>query len=251
MARTKSLSVEENAHVVDALRRIVAGFPSQAEAAAALGMTQQSISRGIGAGPVGVDMALAVARHLGVGFEALIGGSEAKSGSNGAGERVARRRGPRPSIVSPARRDTLGERVQHAICVRGMSLNALNRAMGKGSGFASRFLGEERRPRADTLAKLAAALNVSTDWLATGEGRGPEAPADALAPTVRQVHEPLVPAQQDDEAHSLNHVLQRMIKAAEERGAETARRAGLRNATDAELLDELQRRLSERNQEAR
>jgi plasmid maintenance system antidote protein VapI len=73
MPRIKSLSAEENERVVEALRRVVASFPSQAEAGAALGVTQQSVSRGIGAGPVGVDMALAVARYIGVSFETLMG----------------------------------------------------------------------------------------------------------------------------------------------------------------------------------
>ena len=65
---------------------------------------------------------------------------------------------------------TVGQRVRLARTARGYGVNELDRLLGSKQGYVSRLEGSEREPRADTLRKLAQALGVSVEWLATGEG---------------------------------------------------------------------------------
>lgn len=85
---------------------------------------------------------------------------------------------------------TLGERVRLAREARGLTQAELARAAGLGavSGVASvsryergaertRGSGAAIAPTAAVLARLAAALGVSVEWLLLGTGRGPRAHA--------------------------------------------------------------------------
>ncbi len=65
---------------------------------------------------------------------------------------------------------TVGQRVRLARSARGRGVNELDRLIGSKQGYVSRLESSEREPRADTLRKLAQALQVSLEWLATGEG---------------------------------------------------------------------------------
>lgn len=58
--------------------------------------------------------------------------------------------------------------------VRGFQTNELERQAGLASGEASRLAnGERKRPGVETLRKVARTLGVSFEWLAFGEGSGP------------------------------------------------------------------------------
>lgn len=65
---------------------------------------------------------------------------------------------------------TVGQRVRVARMARGCGVNELDRLIGSKQGYVSRLESSDREPRADTLRKLAQALGVSVEWLATGEG---------------------------------------------------------------------------------
>lgn len=66
-------------------------------------------------------------------------------------------------------KDSVAERIYLAL--NGRSLNWLQKEAGFGAGYASRLAGGQRpNPRPVTLKKLATALGVSYEWLATGEG---------------------------------------------------------------------------------
>lgn len=65
---------------------------------------------------------------------------------------------------------TVGQRVRLARTARGRGVNELDRLLGSKQGYVSRLESSDREPRADTLRKLAQALGVSLEWLATGEG---------------------------------------------------------------------------------
>ncbi len=72
MSRGKLLSNAEAERVREALRQVVAKFHNQGDAAAELGMSQQSVSHVIGGGTPGFNTARAVSKYLGVSFESLI-----------------------------------------------------------------------------------------------------------------------------------------------------------------------------------
>ncbi|HEU4410181.1 MAG TPA: helix-turn-helix transcriptional regulator, partial [Polyangiaceae bacterium] len=81
---------------------------------------------------------------------------------------------------------TVGQRVRLARTARGRGVNELDRLIGSKQGYVSRLESSDREPRADTLRKLAQALGVSLEWLATGEGTmaGGGATAPVPAPTL-------------------------------------------------------------------
>lgn len=69
--------------------------------------------------------------------------------------------------------EILKERLKEALGKAGLSAQAASRAAGLGDGFARDILnGTSKSPRAEGLAKLAAALGVSAAWL-TGEDAQP------------------------------------------------------------------------------
>jgi transcriptional regulator with XRE-family HTH domain len=61
-------------------------------------------------------------------------------------------------------------------CVR-LSQTALADALGIEQTVVSRYERGAVVPHVDTAIRIAAALQVSTDWLLTGEGRGPASEA--------------------------------------------------------------------------
>lgn len=63
--------------------------------------------------------------------------------------------------------------------VRDIGFGELDRALGYSEGYTSRLVSTRRRPRADTLLKLADALQVDLAWLTTG--KGPMSSTDAPA----------------------------------------------------------------------
>lgn len=124
---------------------------------------------------VAVDTVGRLAAALGVTIEWLAAGEgegPAPSADGAPYGPLVTRRGGR-MVGPPARLSTLGERVQYAVFVRGMSFNTLAKAMGKGAGYVSRLLSEERQPRTGSLVQLANALGVSTEWLLHGTGDPP------------------------------------------------------------------------------
>ena len=64
---------------------------------------------------------------------------------------------------------TLEERIEEQIKRRGWTQGQLAARSGVKQGHISLILSGARRPRWDILAALARALDVSLDWLATGE----------------------------------------------------------------------------------
>ena len=62
---------------------------------------------------------------------------------------------------------TLGERARRARLVRGLGVNAVDRALGKGpnSGFTSRLEADDRAPSWQNVRDLAICLNVPIGWL--------------------------------------------------------------------------------------
>jgi transcriptional regulator with XRE-family HTH domain len=77
---------------------------------------------------------------------------------------------------------TVGQRVRLARTARGYGVNELDRLIGVPQGYVSRLEGSDREPRADSLRKLAQALGVGVEWLATGEGEMGVAGAAQPAP---------------------------------------------------------------------
>lgn len=71
--------------------------------------------------------------------------------------------------------ETVGQRALYAMRLRGIGHNELDGMIGSKKGYASRLINEPRKPRTDTLSKLAKALDVNYEWLATGEGEAPKA----------------------------------------------------------------------------
>ena len=88
---------------------------------------------------------------------------------------------------------TLGERVKAAREAKGLQVNELDRLAKVSKGSTSRVEADQRkRVSADIIAKYAAALGVSHEWLATGSGpRQPASPdvipAGTNLPTLRSV----------------------------------------------------------------
>jgi len=69
-------------------------------------------------------------------------------------------------------------RLIEALAAKACSQNKLEQGAGLSRGHANRLVhGKGARIAPDTLAKIAKFLGVSYEWLATGEGQGPEAPA--------------------------------------------------------------------------
>ena len=76
--------------------------------------------------------------------------------------------------VLPAMEDTLGGRLAHARDDAGMSLEKLARAVNMHPATINYWEADRAAPSAESLEALAKALNVSTLWLKTGFGNGPD-----------------------------------------------------------------------------
>ncbi len=64
---------------------------------------------------------------------------------------------------------TLGQRLKHAMAVRGIKNNELDRLMGK-KGYVSRLANDQRpNASAETVSRAAQALGVRVEWLMRGE----------------------------------------------------------------------------------
>ena len=78
---------------------------------------------------------------------------------------------------------TFGDRLKEARQKRGLSTKQLAETCGiTAGGLAHHEAGRRDYPNAETLGKLAAALDVSIDWLVTGETSDRGAPA-SMPPT--------------------------------------------------------------------
>ncbi len=73
---------------------------------------------------------------------------------------------------------TFGDRLAGAREEAGMTQAELARRLGVRLKTVQAWEEDLSEPRANRLAMLAGLLNVSLSWLLTGEGAGPEAPAD-------------------------------------------------------------------------
>lgn len=66
---------------------------------------------------------------------------------------------------------TLGERLTHAMALRGLKKNELDRKIGQGSGYTTRLARNlKKRPDPDILRRVADELKVSFEWLVFGRG---------------------------------------------------------------------------------
>jgi transcriptional regulator with XRE-family HTH domain len=82
----------------------------------------------------------------------------------------------RPAEVEPPNElDTIGKRVRFLMHIRGTSLSELDQLLGKGRGYASRLVTDEREPRMETLGAIAKAMRAPVSWF-TGEQRAPALP---------------------------------------------------------------------------
>lgn len=64
--------------------------------------------------------------------------------------------------------NTPGERIRHARELKGWSRNRLDAEAGLSQGVTSRLERNERAGMGDTIAKMAAALGVRSDWILSG-----------------------------------------------------------------------------------
>ena len=75
---------------------------------------------------------------------------------------------------------TFGDRLAAARERAGLTQAELSRRLGVRATSLRAWEDDRSEPRANQLSTLAGLLNVSMAWLMTGQGVGPEAPADAL-----------------------------------------------------------------------
>jgi len=78
--------------------------------------------------------------------------------------------------------DAITERIRQAMTMRAVGFNEFDRKLGYSEGYTSRTLSKGRRPRADTVRRLAQILDVSAEWLITGKGALTFYPADHETP---------------------------------------------------------------------
>ncbi len=75
---------------------------------------------------------------------------------------------------------TFGDRIAGARDAAGMSQKDLARRLGVKLKTLKAWEDDLSEPRANKLSMLAGLLNVTLPWLLTGQGDGPDAPADAV-----------------------------------------------------------------------
>lgn len=91
--------------------------------------------------------------------------------------------------------NTLGSRVRFAREKLGLGSNELDRRIGKPQGYTSRIeSGQRPHPRPENVQALAAALEVTIEWLVTGKSSAPEGPLPPnLAPIAATLRAHLYP----------------------------------------------------------
>lgn len=82
------------------------------------------------------------------------------------------------TMATKEMQETVGQRVERAMEVRGLGHNEMDRSLGMSEGYTSRLCSTPRSPRASTLSRLADVLRVRLDWLISGVG-----PMDDESPT--------------------------------------------------------------------
>jgi len=76
-----------------------------------------------------------------------------------------------PTFVTWARGSSIGDRLRWLLEYRGMKQTELAKVIGRSQSAISNIVTDSsRRPNAETLLRLAAALQCSAEWLVTGEG---------------------------------------------------------------------------------
>lgn len=70
--------------------------------------------------------------------------------------------------------DTVGERLKHARKIKGLTLNDIKANSGVSTGNLSEIENNKVLPSTPTLISICRILDISIDWLLTGEGRGPD-----------------------------------------------------------------------------
>ena len=149
--------------------------------------------------------------------------------------------------VNPLR--TRAQRLQHAMDLRGVRTNQLDKKAGLGDGWTSRFLNEKKKnPGVDKVQAVCDALQISSEWLMSGNGQmDADVKEQPVATSASRIMTPLTSTRWHGDVDAtvrLWRTRKKWSEAALALADEIARSRHIEPERWPEILDELETKLS-------